>query len=67
MSITLHEKSYYRETTNKYGQKIQVPIIDVRDGIVERMIAMQMIKATNRSKFINYTEYHRSRKPQTQI
>ena len=67
MSITPHEKSYYREVTNKYGQKIQVPIIDVRDGIVERMIAMQMIKATNRSKYTNYTEYHRSHKPQTNI
>jgi len=67
MSITPHVKSHYREATNKYGQKIQVPVIDVRDGIAERMMAMSMIKANNRSKFIVYNEYHRSRKPQTQI
>ena len=67
MSQTPHVKSHYRETTNKYGQKITVPVIDVRDGIAERMIAMQMIKANNRSKYINYNEYHRSHKPKTQI
>jgi len=67
MSLTPHAKSHYRETTNKYGQKIQVPVIDVRDGIAERMIAMSVIKANNRSKYINYNEYHRSHKPQTQI
>jgi hypothetical protein len=67
MSITPHVKSHYREATNKYGQIIQVPVIDVRDGIAERMLAMSMIKASNRSKYINYTEYHRSHKPKTQI
>jgi len=67
MSVTPHVKSHYRETTNKYGQTIQVPVIDVRDGIAERMLAMQMIKASNRSKFIVYNEYHRSHKPKTQI
>lgn len=67
MSKTPHVQSHYREATNKYGQKIQVPVIDVRDGIAERMIAMGMIKAGNRSKYITYTEYHRSHKPKTQI
>jgi hypothetical protein len=33
MSVTPHVKSHYRETTNKYGQVIQVPVVDVRDGI----------------------------------
>ena len=59
--------SHYRITTNKYGQEIAVPVVDVRDGIAYRMMAYQMAAASNRSKFINYTEYHRSRKPKTQI
>jgi hypothetical protein len=63
MSPTSHEKSHYREATNKYGQIIQVPVIDVRDGIVERMIAVSVIKTNNRSKYINYNEYHKSHKP----
>lgn len=67
MSVTPHVKSHYRETTNKYGQTIQVPVVDVRDGITERIVAMQMIKYTNRSKYIAYTEYHRSHKPKTNI
>ena len=67
MSLTPHVKSHYREATNKYGQIIQVPVIDVRDGIAERMIAMQMEKATNRSQYLVYNEYHRSHKPKTQI
>lgn len=62
MSVTPHVKSHYRKAINKYGQKIQVPVIDVRDGIVERMLAKEMEKATNRSKYITYTEYH---KPKT--
>lgn len=62
MSITPHEKSHYRETVNKYGQKIMVPVIDVRDGIAERLTAYQMIKAANRSKYIQYNEYHKPRK-----
>ena len=62
MSKTPHIPSHYRENTNKYGQIIRVPVIDVRDGIAERMVAMQMIKDSNRSKWINYNEYHKSRK-----
>jgi hypothetical protein len=67
MSKTPHVKSHYREAINKYGQKVQVPVIDVRDGVVERMMAEQMEKATNRSKYITYTEYHRSHKPKTNV
>jgi len=67
MSVTPHVKSHYRETTNKYGQKIQVPVVDVRDGIAERMIGTAMSKSSNRSVYIVYTEYHRSHKPKTQI
>ena len=62
-SIEQQEKlSHYRTSINGWGQEIKVPVIDVRDGIVERMIAEQMIKATNRSLYINYNEYH---KPKT--
>ena len=67
MSKTPHVPSHYREATNRFGMTIRVPVIDVRDGIAERMIAQQMIKASNRSKYINYNEYHRSHKPKTQI
>jgi hypothetical protein len=67
MSITPHVKSHYRETVNQYGQLIQVPVVDVRDGIAERLVAMQMIKNSNRSKYIQYNEYHVSRKQKTQL
>ena len=56
--------SHFRETTNKYGQTIYVPVIDVRDGMAERALAEQIIKATNRSRYINYNQYHVSRKKQ---
>jgi hypothetical protein len=59
--------SHYRVTTNRWGQEIKVPVIDVRDGIVERLIAAQMIKSANRSEYITYTEYHRSHKRKTNI
>jgi hypothetical protein len=56
--------SYYIQTSNKYGIAINIPVIDVRDGVAERTLANQFIKASNRSKFINYNEYHVSRKRQ---
>jgi hypothetical protein len=59
--------SHYRETTNKYGQTVYVPVVDVRDGIVERALAEQIIKAANRSRFITYNEYHISKKKQTNL
>ena len=54
--------SHYRITTNKYGQQIAVPVVDVRDGIGYRLMAMQMNKSSGRSKYINYNQYHVSRK-----
>ena len=62
-----HLLSHYRISTNKYGQEIAVPVVDVRDGWTYRAMAMQMIKASNRSKYINYTEYQRSQKPKQHI
>lgn len=54
--------SHYRKTINKYGQEILVPVIDVRDGLVERIIAMSVIKRSRRSKYMNYNEYCAPRK-----
>lgn len=68
MEPTTNERlSHYLEIEHKDGRIIQVPVIDVRDGVVERMIANQMLKAGNRSKHINYNEYHMSHKPKTNI
>lgn len=54
--------SHYRQTTDKYGNPVNVPVIDVRDGMAERALGMQIIKSSNRSKFLQYNEYHVSRK-----
>ena len=54
--------SHYRITTNKYGQQRSVPVVDVRDGIAYRLMAYDMIKASNRSKYLNYSNYHVSPK-----
>lgn len=56
--------SHYRETVNKYGQKIYVPVVDVRDGMAERALAEQILKASNQSKYIVYNRYHVSMKNQ---
>lgn len=56
------EYSHYRTTTNQYGQTVSVPVIDVRDGPAHRVLAYQMIKAANRSKYINFNEYHVSQR-----
>jgi hypothetical protein len=56
--------SYYLQTTNKYGEPVNIPVIDVRDGLSERMLGEQFIKSSNRSKYITYNEYHISRKNQ---
>jgi hypothetical protein len=56
--------SYYIQTSDKYGNPINIPVIDVRDGLAERVLAGQLVKASNRSKFINFNEYHISRKRQ---
>jgi hypothetical protein len=54
--------SHYRVNKDKYGREIAVPVVDVRDGLSYRMMAMQMIKSNNRSKYINYNQYHQSKK-----
>jgi hypothetical protein len=56
--------SYYLQTTNKYGEPVNIPVIDVRDGLAERMLGEQFIKSSNRSKYITYNEYHISHKNQ---
>lgn len=56
--------SHYRETTDKYGRKIAVPVVDVRDGMAERALAEQILKASNQSRYITYNRYHVSMKNQ---
>lgn len=62
-----HASSHYRETTNRFGEKIMIPVVNVTDGMAERALGMQMIKATNRSKYITYNDYHLSPKKKTNI
>jgi hypothetical protein len=59
--------SHYRITHTKYGQEIAVPVVDVRDGLGYRLMAMQMDRSSNRSKYINYNQYHQSTKKQKHI
>jgi len=57
--------SYYINAKNKYGQPVNIPVIDVRDGIAERLLAQSILKQSNRSTYINYNDYHVScKKPQ---
>jgi hypothetical protein len=62
---TQEQLSHFREAKDKYGRVIYVPVVDVRDGVAERALAEQIIKATNRSKYIVYNQYHVSKKNQT--
>ena len=55
--------SHYRVVKNKYGMEVGVPVVDVMDGLAYRLLAYQMIKASKKSKWINYNQYHQSRKP----
>jgi len=57
--------SHFRETTNKYGVKVYVPVVDVRDGMAERALAMQILKASNQSRYMRYNQYHVSKKNQS--
>jgi hypothetical protein len=59
--------SHYRITTNGDGRDVPVPVVDVRDGLSYRIMAYGMVKANSRSKYMNYTEYNRSHKKQTNI
>lgn len=54
--------SHYRVMKNKYGEEVGVPVIDVRDGLTYRMLAIETLKHSHRSKHINYGEYQISRK-----
>jgi len=58
MENNQEQLSHYRETTDKYGRKIMVPVVDVRDGMAERALAMQILKAANKSKYMTYNRYH---------
>jgi len=54
--------SHYRQTTNRNGDPINVPVIDVRDGIGERLLAESIIRRSSVSQFISYNQYHTSHK-----
>lgn len=54
--------SYYIQSQDKFGTPVYVPVIDVRDGEVERALGEQIIKAQNRSRYITYNQYHISQK-----
>lgn len=57
--------SHYIQTKDKFGNPVNIPVIDARDGLAERMLGKQIIKAQSKSKYINFTEYHISRKKQS--
>lgn len=59
--------SHYRVVKNRWGQEVGVPVVDVRDGIAYRLLAMQMDRSSNRSKYITYNQYHQSYKPKTKV
>ena len=59
--------SHYRRWKDRDGVPVNVPVIDVRDGVVETMLAESILKAQNKSKWINYNEYHVSRKRRKEI
>ncbi len=59
--------SHYIQTEDKYGQPVNVPVIDVRDGVVETLLAESIIRAQNKSKWMNYNQYHVSPKKRQTI
>lgn len=54
--------SHYIQTKDKFGNPVNIPVIDVRDGLAERMLAESMLKASRSSKYIVYNRYHVSPK-----
>lgn len=56
--------SHYRIAYDKYERKIAVPVIDVRDGITYRVMANNILRNSNRSKYMTYNQYHQSPKKQ---
>jgi len=59
--------SHYRVVVNGDGLEVGVPVVDVRDGLAYMIMAMTMEKASNRSKWINYNQYHQSPKRKKQL
>jgi hypothetical protein len=55
-------QSHYISVVNKDGIPINIPVVDVRDGLAERQLAQSILKAVAKSKYIVYNEYHVSRK-----
>lgn len=55
--------SHYRIIRDVYGVELGgVPVVDFRDGLAYRMMGTQMLKSSNRSRYINYNQYHQSPK-----
>jgi hypothetical protein len=67
MENNQEQLSHYRETTDKFGRKVMVPVVDVRDGMAERALAMQILKASNKSRYMTYNQYHVSVKNQKSV
>lgn len=67
ISVEEGKLSHYIQMENGVGLPINIPVIHVMDGIAERMLAESMLKATHRSRWINYNQYHVSKKPINQI
>jgi hypothetical protein len=67
--ITLEEgkNSHYIQVERGDGIPVNIPVIDVTDGIAERMLGESMVKASNKSRYINYNQYHVSRKQITRL
>jgi len=60
--------SHYRIIRDLEGNELGgIPVVDCRDGLTYRMLGEQMIKSSNRSKFINYNQYHQSPKKQQHV
>jgi len=62
VKISDDKLSHYIQTENGLGIPINVPVIDVRDGVVETLLAESIIKAQNKSRYLNYNQYHVSPK-----
>lgn len=64
MSQTINQQdgqlSHYIQTTDKYERPVNIPVVDVRDGMAERALVEYIIKSTNRSIYLNYNQYHMS-------
>jgi hypothetical protein len=54
--------SHYIQNEDKYGNPINIPVVYASDGIAERLLAQQMVKSQNTSKYISYNDYHKSPK-----